>query len=265
MRSCHAGTLAQPLSIADFAGEFRTAGRFVTAGRAPDRCAIPRGWARSPAGAAVRRVGVYTGIVALGDDKLDGVLQEATRFFMNDSDPHRAAEALVARLRSLGIDYAIAGALALAYHGHRRVTVDVDVLISREGLERLKERWLGRGYVENFPGSRGLRDTENGVQVDFLIAGEFPGDGKPKPVAFPDPAQARIEGPRFSVIPLETLVELKLASGISNPNRLKDLADIQELIKTAKLPRSLSARLNPYVRARYEELWDIAQAPDPLE
>ena len=203
--------------------------------------------------------------MGIGDDKLDSVLAEASRFFMNDSDPHRAADALATRLRDLKIDYAIAGALALGYHGHRRVTVDVDVLISRDGLAKLKQHWLGRGYVENFPGSKGLRDTEHGVKIDFLIAGDFPGDGKPKPVAFPDPSDARIEGPRFSVIPLETLVELKLASGISNPNRLKDLADVQELIKSAKLPRDLSSKLDAYVRAKYEELWDIAQTPDPLE
>lgn len=203
--------------------------------------------------------------MGIGDDRLDAVLKEATRFFMNDSDPHRAADALATRLRDLGIDYAIAGALALGYHGHRRVTVDVDVLISKEGLAKLKEHWLGRGYVENFPGSKGIRDTEHGVKIDFLVAGDFPGDGKPKPVAFPDPAKARIEGPRFAVIPLETLVELKLASGITNPNRLKDLADVQELIKSAKLPRALGAGLNEFVRAKYHELWDIAQTPDPLE
>jgi hypothetical protein len=42
---------------------------------------------------------------------------------------------------------------------------------------------LGRGYVEKPAGSRSLRDTEAGV--DVVLAGEYPGDGKPKAVAFP--------------------------------------------------------------------------------
>ena len=52
---------------------------------------------------------------------------------------------------------------------------------------------MGLGYIPPFTGSKNLRDTEHGVRIEFLIAGEFPGDGKPKPVAFPDPAEAGVE------------------------------------------------------------------------
>jgi len=34
------------------------------------------------------------------------------------------------------------------------------------------------------------------------------------------------------------------------------------LIAVAKLPRELSETLAPYVRAKYEELWQSAQRPD---
>jgi hypothetical protein len=34
---------------------------------------------------------------------------------------------------------------------------------------------------------------ETGVCVEFVVAGEYPGDGKPKPVAFPDPESFRAE------------------------------------------------------------------------
>ena len=61
-------------------------------------------------------------------------------------------------------------------------------------------------------------------------------------------------------MPLTTLVELKLASGMTAPHRLnKDLANIQELIKAAALPRSLAEQLDPDVRAAYCELWENAQ------
>jgi hypothetical protein len=153
--------------------------------------------------------------------------------------------------------------MALNEYGYRRVTVDIDVLLTREGLASLKHAALGRGYLEKFPGSKGLRDTENGVVIDVLLAGDYPGDGKPKAVRFPDPAAVAVpRGERGSFLPLEALVELKLASGISAPHRLKDLADVIELIRAASLPRSLSDRLDASVRDKYAELWVAAQTRD---
>ena len=81
--------------------------------------------------------------------------------------------------------------MALNAYGYPRVTNDVDVLLTPAGLEAFKENHLGLGYVQKFPGSKGLRDTENGVPIDFVLAGDFPGDGLPKPVAFPDPPRPR--------------------------------------------------------------------------
>jgi hypothetical protein len=120
-----------------------------------------------------------------------------------------------------GIPYAIAGAMALNAYGYQRVTTDVDVLLTKEGLSSFKAAHLGPGWVERFPGSKGLRDTIRGVKVDVLLSGDYPGDGKPKPVAFPDPAVA-VRGPGVMILPVRDLVELKLASGMTNPDRLKD-------------------------------------------
>jgi len=181
---------------------------------------------------------------------------------MGEADVQRALERLARALDDNGIPYAIIGALALNEWGYRRVTVDVDVLLSPEGLRRFKAEVLGRGYVEKFPGSRGLRDTETGVDVDVLLAGEYPGDGKPKPVTFPDPAEAAVRGRRVALLPLAKLIELKLASGISAPHRLKDLADVLELIRALSLPREMADSLDGWVRAKYHELWQAAQAAD---
>ena len=124
---------------------------------------------------------------------------------MKTGKVHQAVLEIARRLDQANIPYAIAGAMALGAHGYERVTVDVDVLLTREGLARFKKEQLGRGYAERFPGSKDLRDTERGVSIDVLIAGEFPGDGLPKPVAFPDPAEAAIEGDRFRILTLPTL------------------------------------------------------------
>ncbi|HEX2691834.1 MAG TPA: hypothetical protein VHN14_34730 [Kofleriaceae bacterium] len=186
----------------------------------------------------------------------------AERFFMGNAEVQHALNKLTSVLDTAGIPYAIAGAMALNQYGYRRVTVDVNVLLTREGLARLKHEVLGRGYVEKFPGSKGLRDTEHGVAIDVLLTGEFPGDGKPKPVRFPDPAAVAVRGERGAFLPLETLIELLLASGLSAPHRLKDLADVLELVRAAGLPESLATRLDPSVRTKYAELWVAAQTRD---
>ena len=47
------------------------------------------------------------------------------------------------------------------------------------------------------------------------------------------------------------------------PHRLKDLADVIELIRAASLPSNLADALDPSVRDKYLELWTAAQATDP--
>ena len=188
--------------------------------------------------------------------------REAARYFMNKSNVHRALERLVDRLMELKIPYAIVGALSLNAYGYQRTTSDVDVLLRREDLESFKKAHLGRGYVEKFPGSKGLRDATQNVDIDVLLTGDYPGDGKKKPVAFPDPASAAVRGERFALLPLSTLIELKLASGMTAPHRLRDLADVIELIRENAVEESFSESLHPYVREKFRELWQAAQAND---
>ena len=188
----------------------------------------------------------------------DGV-REAGRFFMGEANVQQALERLARLLDEKGIPYALIGAMALNEWGYRRVTVDVDVLLTADGLKKLKAEAVGRGYVEKFPGSRGLRDPKTGVNIDIVLAGEYPGDGKPKPVVFPDPKTAAVRGRRVALLPLPKLIELKLASGMSAPHRLKDLADVLEVIRHLSLPREMAQSLDTSVRAKYEELWQAAQ------
>lgn len=194
-------------------------------------------------------------------DRLPTLLREVDDFFAGQSKVHVTLTRIAGRLRDLGIDFALAGGLAVGVRGHLRVTVDVDILIRAEGFARFKAEWLGRGYVETSPGSRGVRDTETGVSIDFLIAGEFPGDGLPKPVRFPDPSTILTMEQSCRVVDLPTLLELKLASGLSAPDRLQDLADVVALIRVNDLSESFGDRLDSSVRAKYGELWSAAQRP----
>lgn len=186
------------------------------------------------------------------------------RFLMGESETHEALWKLVGILEAEDVPYAIIGALALNEYGHRRATVDVDVLMREEDLLAFKGRWLGKGYAERVAGTGKLIDTDLGVHVDVLSTGRFPGDDKPKPIAFPDPSTTAVRGERFALLPMPRFIELKLASGMVAPHRAKDLVDVQELIRSAGLPRDVSESLHPWVREKWDELWALAQVRDPF-
>ncbi|HEX8846824.1 MAG TPA: nucleotidyl transferase AbiEii/AbiGii toxin family protein, partial [Pyrinomonadaceae bacterium] len=154
-----------------------------------------------------------------------------------------------------GIDYMVSGAVALMAYGYPRFTEDIDLVLTREGLEAFHRELIGPGYVPAFPGARKrLRSTRDNVPIEVIVSGEYPGDGQPKPVSFPIPSTASTEIDGVRIVTLEKLVELKLASGMTAPDRLKDLADVQELIKARGLTAEFAAALNPYVREKYLEL-----------
>jgi len=192
---------------------------------------------------------------------LDTMLREAGDYFAMGGRLHETVRRLASRLEAAGIAYALLGAMALGRHGYVRMTDDVDVLLTGEGLERFRERLAGRGYVGTHPGAtRSFRDTESGVRVEILVTGEYPGDGKPKAVAFPDPRAAATEVEGLRVLTLPRLVELKLASGMSAPHRLRDLADVQEIIKARQLDDGFALELDQSVRPTYLDLLRAVQS-----
>lgn len=193
-------------------------------------------------------------------------MDEGDRHFRKDSAVFKALREIAHKLDRMKISYAIAGGMALDAHGFRRLTVDVAILVARGALDKIHSNLDGRSYVPPFKGSKNLRDVEHGVRIEFLVEGQYPGDGRPKPVAFPDPADVAVEIEGIRYVRLSTLIELKLASGMTAPGRLKDLADVQELIRALDLPADFARELNPYVRARFLELRDdLNRFEDPYE
>jgi hypothetical protein len=171
---------------------------------------------------------------------------EGSRFFMGQGPVHEALRSLAKTLHDEEIDYVLIGGMALVAHGYRRFTEDIDVLMTAEDLERFRERCLGRGYLPAFSGAeRSFKDTATGVRIEI----------KPMPVAFPTPSSVGFEREGLKVIRLEPLIELKLASGLSAANRLKDLSDVQDLIRLLDLPVELGEALDPSVREEYRRLW----------
>src|SRR5215218_4345780 len=151
--------------------------------------------------------------------------EEARRYFMGEGILNKTLARLSNDLETHGIDYAVIGAAALLAYGYQRLTEDIDLLMTPAGLQKFHDELVGLGYAPAFPGAKKrLRSTVDGVSIEVMTTGEYPGDGKPKPVSMPEPVKAstKIDGVNF--VTFEKLVELKLASGMSAPDRLKDLA-----------------------------------------
>lgn len=184
-------------------------------------------------------------------------------FFMGTSAVHETLTRLAKLLTQMDIRFVVAGALAVNHHGHLRATTDIDLLLSREDLQAFKDKNIGLGWLNKFEGSKGFFDTIANTPVDVLLTGDFPGDGKPKPIAFPladDVAELDVDGIPF--MQLFALIELKLASGMTAPDRPRDLDDVIQLIRKNRLPRSYGEALNAYVHECWYRLWDASQHSD---
>jgi hypothetical protein len=141
--------------------------------------------------------------------------------------------AIVEALEARKIEYAICGGVALAIHGAPRATQDIDLLLLREDIDRLREaaRACGFGF-ESLP-----MDFASGVSVQRFTKLV---DGQPfmLDVLFVtkslenvwDSRQiAEFEGGVIRVVSKEGLVSLKLAAG-----RPQDLVDIQRLEEVSR-------------------------------
>lgn len=179
------------------------------------------------------------------------ILRETTGTSGLDQTLRSAVEILA----HFDIPHLVAGGLALQEHGYFRVTLDADIIVPdvKEAVEMLTA-----GLSGPFISYRGCEDTvqdrRNNVLINFLPAGRA--FGKNSQVMFPDPTSVS-EQPLY--VTLEQLIALKLDSWVNSPmRRIKDKADVVELIKTLRLPRDLAVA--EAVRTLYLETWDALRA-----
>ena len=104
---------------------------------------------------------------------------------------------------------------------------------------------------------RRFTDRTNGVTLDILVTGLFPGLGKPGPIAYPDPAVVSEVIDQVRVIDLPTLIQLKLAA-----RRYQDFADVVKLIEFNNLDESFADRLHESVRRDYIECLEEKRRED---
>ncbi len=182
------------------------------------------------------------------------VLKESDELYQTGGRLFDTYERFTRRLSDLSVSYSLVGGYALIVHGVRRFTEDVDFLVTDEGLKQIRENLLGKGYVTIPGNTRNIRDAETGVRIEFVVTGQYPGDGKPKPVVFPDPSDVSENIDHVTVVGLGTLIELKLASGMTGKGRIQDLADVQRLIAQHDLTEEYAINLHEYVRDKFLEI-----------
>src|SRR5438309_1219512 len=109
------------------------------------------------------------------DKNIEWAVHEGGAHFEGRSAVQISLTDICRRLDDLHIPYALAGAMGMFLHGYRRFTEDIDMVVTREGLDSIHKSLEGRGYLPVFRGDKNLRDSGNGVQIKFLVTGEFPG------------------------------------------------------------------------------------------
>jgi hypothetical protein len=127
------------------------------------------------------------------------------------------------------IDYALCGGIAMAVHGRPRTTVDIDIMISEDSLEKVIQLvgqvgYTIRGLDLNF-GEIKIRRvskidpaTKEWLTLDMLIV------TKPIQKIWKTRFKAKLEGGKLSVVSREGLIALKTIAG-----RPQDIADIAAL------------------------------------
>ena len=94
-------------------------------------------------------------------------------FFMETSNVRQSLQRLVKALSELDLPFVVSGALAVNHYGHLRATTDINLLMTKAGLDVFKEKYIGLGWLNKFEGSKGFRDTITNIPIDVPISGDF--------------------------------------------------------------------------------------------
>ena len=155
------------------------------------------------------------------------------------------------------IPHVVIGGLAVHLHGCNDETRDVDLLVSRNDFEAIRQALIPEGYVWN---DFRRAYSKNKVRVDFRFSGDDAGNHN---LHFPDPLDSTtgefISG--FTVLGLPWLVATKLSgagTGKTQSKREQSLhkhhTDVIRIIHRHCLDESFQERLDPSVRNTFLQL-----------
>lgn len=130
-------------------------------------------------------------------------------------------------LEQSGLSYCVIGGVALSFYDYHRSTTDLDVLIEIDSWNRLGVI-LSSLDVKRITDRR-YRISGYDFELEFVRAGE---QLNPNDIIYPNPKEVRKWDTKEHcwVVSLEMLVAMKLYGFTYNRKRLKDGADVQELL-----------------------------------
>lgn len=151
-------------------------------------------------------------------------------------DLKKALRLIVAEFQKKDVNYAIIGGFAMGALGIPRSTIDLDLLVPADSLQKIEAIMLALGYKKVFSSenaSQYVSPSAEMGEVDFLHA--F------RPISIKMLADAEVipvfgKEASVKVLKAEDIIALKLQSINNNPARLaKDNSDIEELMKSRSL------------------------------
>jgi hypothetical protein len=179
------------------------------------------------------------------------VRAQLIRKVSGSTDLTRTLRRAVSALARSNIPSLVVGGYAVQEHGYARFTSDIDLVVP--DVAEARAVLSMRGFRENAGSTMTLTDRVTKVEVDLLPGGGSVGPG---PLPLPIPTVVSAEP---TLADLRTLVEIKLSSYLGSPaSRLRDLADVNELIKLNEIPRDFP--LDPAVQAHFQQTWDALEA-----
>jgi hypothetical protein len=187
-------------------------------------------------------------------------LREISMFFEGTDRVHQTMRSVAKTFEQHRIAYAILGGMAVNAHRHVRTTGDVDFLVRTEALPAIRELAAQGVFTAVAGRPRRFIDPATRIHFDVLITGAFPGNGRPGPIAFPDPTSVSELRNDLPVVNLKTLVELKLAA-----RRYQDFADVVNLIRANALDESLLPQLHESVHKDFIECLEEKRREDDYE
>ncbi len=168
-------------------------------------------------------------------------------------------EELLKQLEAAGIRHAAIGGLALNVHGYLRATHDLDFLIASEEEAALHETMTRLGY-ETLDRREDLSSYVRGQQrVDFLHARR-----EVSRRLLAEAATVEHAGLDLRVVSPEGLLGFKIQAFDDDPRRLRDLADMLELLRLRWRELNLDeVRAYFALFSREDLLDDLLRAADP--
>jgi predicted nucleotidyltransferase component of viral defense system len=151
-----------------------------------------------------------------------------------------------ARRAQVHVEAPVLGGVAVYLHGYRRSTIDLDLYtpdrkLTDEQLRAAGARWdsANREHVLDHVRIHTVtpEDTRHEVRKVSIIDG-------------------------IRVVSLKDLIAIKLRTGLRERGRLKDLGDVQELIRAIPLDKTLASGLPKDLRDEYKAMVDAVRATD---